>query len=140
FFFPGDSSGCCASATPASASEQPISKLVSVFISIFRRCTSVIYSSVFCNFPQPHEANAFTRHRSPNKFRAIARIWTQAMPDDVIKVDNGIMRFEGPGRDARNVDLNAEPMKTIVATIAAKKIYSDPTMVAFEGLYVPENG
>src|SRR6267154_3089389 len=64
----------------------------------------------------------------------------QAMSDDVIKVDNGIMRFEGPGRYARNVDLDAEPMKTIVATMAAKKIYSDPTMVAFEGLYVPENG
>jgi hypothetical protein len=64
----------------------------------------------------------------------------QAMPDDVIKIDNGIMRFEGPGRYARNVDLDAEPMKTIVATMAAKKIYSDPTMVAFEGLYVPENG
>jgi len=64
----------------------------------------------------------------------------QAMPDDVIKIDNGIMRFEGPGRYSRNVDLDAEPMKTIVATMAAKKIYSDPTMVAFEGLYVPENG
>src|SRR5437763_11778447 len=49
----------------------------------------------------------------------------QAMPDDVIKIDNGIMRFEGPGRYARNVDLDAEPMKTIVATMAAKKIYSD---------------
>jgi hypothetical protein len=24
----------------------------------------------------------------------------QAMPDDVIKIDNGIMRFEGPGRYA----------------------------------------
>jgi hypothetical protein len=64
----------------------------------------------------------------------------QAMPDDVIKLDNGIMRFEGPGRYARNVDLDAEPMKTIVATMAAKKIYSDSTMEAFEGLYAPENG
>jgi imidazolonepropionase-like amidohydrolase len=64
----------------------------------------------------------------------------QAMPDDVVKVSNGIMRFEGPGRYARNVDLDAAPMKTVVATMAAKKIYSDPTMVAFEGLYVPENG
>jgi imidazolonepropionase-like amidohydrolase len=64
----------------------------------------------------------------------------QAMPDDVVKVSNGIMRFEGPGRYARNVDLDAEPMKTLVATMAAKKISSDPTMVAFEGLYVPENG
>src|SRR5438552_1347543 len=64
----------------------------------------------------------------------------QAMPDDVIKIDNGIMRFEGPGRYARKVDLDAEPMKTIVATMAAKKIYSDPTMVAFEGLHVQEDG
>ena len=64
----------------------------------------------------------------------------QAMPDDVVKVSNGIMRFEGPGRYARNVDLDAAPMKTLVATMAAKKISSDPTMVAFEGLYVPENG
>lgn len=29
---------------------------------------------------------------------------------------------------------------TIVATMAAKKIYSDPTMVVVEGRYVPENG
>jgi imidazolonepropionase-like amidohydrolase len=64
----------------------------------------------------------------------------QAMPDDVIKVSNGIMRFEGPGRYARNVDLDGAPMRTIVETMAAQKIYSDPTMVAFEGLYVPENG
>jgi imidazolonepropionase-like amidohydrolase len=64
----------------------------------------------------------------------------QAMPDDVIKVSNGIMRFEGPGRYARNVDLDADPMKTLVSTMAAKKISSDPTMVAFEGLYVPEHG
>lgn len=64
----------------------------------------------------------------------------QAMPDDVIKASNGIMRFEGPGRYARNVDLDAAPMKTLVATMAAKKISSDPTMVAFEALYVPENG
>jgi len=30
--------------------------------------------------------------------------------------------------------------KILVATMAAKKIYSDPTMVAFESLYVPDNG
>ena len=31
-------------------------------------------------------------------------------------------------------------MKSFVAMLAAKKIASDPTMVAFESLYVPENG
>jgi imidazolonepropionase-like amidohydrolase len=64
----------------------------------------------------------------------------QAMPDNVIAVSNGMMRFEGPGRYGKDVDLDGVPMKTIVATMAKKHIYSDPTMVAFEGLYVPDNG
>jgi imidazolonepropionase-like amidohydrolase len=58
----------------------------------------------------------------------------------VIAVSNGIMRFEGPGRHAKNVDLNNEALTRIITTMAEKGIYSDPTMVAFEGLYVPENG
>jgi imidazolonepropionase-like amidohydrolase len=64
----------------------------------------------------------------------------QAMPDSVIAVSNGIMRFEGPGRYSKDVDLDGTPMKTIVTTMAKKHIYSDPTMVAFESLYVPDNG
>jgi imidazolonepropionase-like amidohydrolase len=65
----------------------------------------------------------------------------QAMPDSVIAVSNGIMRFEGPGRYAKDLNLDTNPaIKSIVSTMAAKGIYSDPTMVAFEGLYVPENG
>lgn len=64
----------------------------------------------------------------------------QAVPDPVIAVSNGIARFEGPGRYAKDLDLSADPMKTLVATMAAKHIVSDPTMVAFESLYVPENG
>jgi imidazolonepropionase-like amidohydrolase len=64
----------------------------------------------------------------------------QAMPDDVIKVSNGIMRFEGPGRYAKDVNLESGPIKSLIAAMSSKKIYSDPTMVAFEGIYVPENG
>jgi hypothetical protein len=64
----------------------------------------------------------------------------QAMPDEVIKVSNGIMRFEGPGRYASDVDLEDAPIKNLIAAMASKRIYSDPTMVAFEGIYVPENG
>ena len=64
----------------------------------------------------------------------------QAMPESVIKASNGIMRFEGPGRYAKDVDLDALPMKSMVSRMATKHIYSDPTMVAFESLYVPENG
>jgi imidazolonepropionase-like amidohydrolase len=64
----------------------------------------------------------------------------QAMPDSVINESNGIMRFEGPGRYAKDVDLNGKPITDLISTMAAKGIYSDPTMVAFESLYVPDNG
>ncbi len=67
-------------------------------------------------------------------------VMMQAMPESVIPVDNGIMRFEGPGRYAKDVDLESAPIKAIVGAMVQKKIYSDPTMVAFESLYVPENG
>jgi imidazolonepropionase-like amidohydrolase len=67
-------------------------------------------------------------------------IMMQAMPGGVIKASNGIMRFEGPGRYAKDVDLDGPAIRTIVGTMASKHIYNDPTMVAFESLYVPENG
>ena len=67
-------------------------------------------------------------------------VMMQAMPDSVIPVSNGIMRFEGPGRYAKDVNLEGPAIKTIVGAMASKHIYSDPTMVAFESLYVPENG
>lgn len=70
----------------------------------------------------------------------INMVMMQAMPDEVVKVSNGIQRFEGPGRYARNVDIAAEPLKSLIQEMADKHIASDPTLVAFESLYVPENG
>jgi imidazolonepropionase-like amidohydrolase len=67
-------------------------------------------------------------------------VMMQAMPDSVIPASNGIMRFEGPGRYAKDVNLEGPAIKAIVGAMASKHIYSDPTMVAFESLYVPENG
>jgi imidazolonepropionase-like amidohydrolase len=64
----------------------------------------------------------------------------QAMPDSVIRESNGILRFEGPGRYAKDVNLEGAAMKEMIGTMASKHIYNDPTMVAFESLYVPENG
>jgi imidazolonepropionase-like amidohydrolase len=64
----------------------------------------------------------------------------QAMPDDVIKVSNGIARFEGPGRYARQTAVDGPALRELLQAMASKKIASDPTMVAFEGLYVPEMG
>lgn len=67
-------------------------------------------------------------------------ILMQAMPDSVIAVSNGIARFEGPGRYGRDVNIDARAMRTFITTMAERQIASDPTMVTFEGLYVPEMG
>ncbi|MBW8745352.1 MAG: amidohydrolase family protein [Sphingomonas sp.] len=64
----------------------------------------------------------------------------EAMPDDVVKTSNGINRFSGTGRYMKDVDLDAPPLKSLIATMAAKHIYSDPTLVVVESLFVPENG
>lgn len=64
----------------------------------------------------------------------------QAMPDDVVQHSNGMGRFSGTGRYMKDVDLDAEPMKSLIATMAAKRIYVDPTLVVVESLYMPENG
>jgi imidazolonepropionase-like amidohydrolase len=79
-------------------------------------------------------------HDGYDEITHINWIIMQAMPDDVIKVSNGIMRFEGPGRYAKDVDLDGIAINTIVNAMVNKHIYHDPTMVAFESLYVPENG
>ena len=67
-------------------------------------------------------------------------VMMQAMPQSVIDVSNGFARFEGPGRYAKEVDLNRASIADIVDVMARKHIYSDPTMVAFESIYMPENG
>jgi imidazolonepropionase-like amidohydrolase len=67
-------------------------------------------------------------------------VMMQAMPDEVVKTSNGMNRFEGTGKYAKDVDLNAEPMKSTIALMAKRHIVSDPTLVVVEGLYVPENG
>jgi imidazolonepropionase-like amidohydrolase len=67
-------------------------------------------------------------------------VMMEAMPDSVVATSNGINRFEGTGRYAKDVDLEAPPIRTLVATMAAHKIVSDPTLVVAESLFVPENG
>jgi imidazolonepropionase-like amidohydrolase len=64
----------------------------------------------------------------------------EGVPESVLETDNGIGRFEGPGRYAKDMDLHSPEMTALIQTMATKGIYSDPTMVAFEGLFVPENG
>lgn len=60
-------------------------------------------------------------------------VMMEAMPDEVVNQSNGLMRFQGPGRYARNVDLTAEPMRSLIADMARRHIVVDPTVAIFEG-------
>lgn len=85
---------------------------------------------------RPHDAIA----AGYDEITHIYFVMMQAMPDDVVNQSNGMQRFEGPGRYARNVDLGAEPLKSLVAEMASKKIIVDPTLVVVESKYASQNG
>ncbi|HEY1449229.1 MAG TPA: amidohydrolase family protein [Caulobacteraceae bacterium] len=64
----------------------------------------------------------------------------QAMPDEVVAKSNTLARMEGPAKFAKDMDLTADPMKSLIATMAASHIAADPTLVVVESLMVPDNG
>jgi imidazolonepropionase-like amidohydrolase len=67
-------------------------------------------------------------------------VMMEAMPDNVVATSNGINRFDGIGRYAKDVDLSGPVMSKLIQTMAEHKIASDPTLVVAESLFVPENG
>jgi imidazolonepropionase-like amidohydrolase len=64
----------------------------------------------------------------------------EAMPNDVVATSNGLNRFFGPGRYAKDIDLAAPPMAPFLATLAEKKIVVDPTLTVYEISFVPNQG
>jgi hypothetical protein len=64
----------------------------------------------------------------------------QAMPDEVVAKSNTAMRFLGPGKYFKDVDLDAEPMKTVIKTMARKHIVLDPTLVVVETILLADPG
>ncbi|HEX6660941.1 MAG TPA: amidohydrolase family protein [Sphingomicrobium sp.] len=64
----------------------------------------------------------------------------QAMPQEVVDKANTTMRMLGPGKYFKDVDLDAEPTKTVIRTMAEKKIVLDPTLVVVENVLLPEAG
>jgi len=64
----------------------------------------------------------------------------EAMPDEVVAKSNGLMRLLGPGKYFKDVKFDAEPMKSLIATMAAKKIVVDPTLVVVESVLTAEAG
>jgi imidazolonepropionase-like amidohydrolase len=64
----------------------------------------------------------------------------QAMPDEVVAKSNGLMRLLGPGKYFKDVKFDTEPMKSLIATMAEKKIVVDPTLVVVESVLMAEAG
>ena len=64
----------------------------------------------------------------------------QAMPQEVVDKANTTMRMLGPGKYFKDVDLDAEPTRTVIATMASKHITLDPTLVVVEGVLLADAG
>jgi len=64
----------------------------------------------------------------------------QAMPDEVVAKSNTTMRMLGPGKYFQDVNLDAEPTKTVIRTMAEKHIVLDPTLVVVEGVLLAKAG
>jgi imidazolonepropionase-like amidohydrolase len=67
-------------------------------------------------------------------------VMMEAMPDDVVATSNGINRFNGTGRYAKDVDLNGPVITSLIDLMVKKHTAVDPTLVVAESLFVPENG
>ncbi|RIX29480.1 amidohydrolase [Sphingomonas edaphi] len=64
----------------------------------------------------------------------------ESMPQEVVDKANTRQRMEGPAKFFKNVDLDAEPIKSFIAGLAAKKTVVDPTIVIFESMLTQDGG
>src|SRR5438067_2800360 len=64
----------------------------------------------------------------------------QAMPQEVVDKSNTTIRLVGPGKYFKDVDLDAEPTKTVIRTMAEKHIALDPTLVVVENVLLANAG
>ena len=67
-------------------------------------------------------------------------VMMQAMPADVVATSNGMNRFVGTGKYAKDVDLHSKAMSEFFDQLASHHTAVDPTLVTFEDLYVPDRG
>src|SRR5262249_8384214 len=67
-------------------------------------------------------------------------VMMQAMPDDVVQHSNGLPRMNGTARYAPDVNLHAPEMTAYLDELQHRHIAVDPTLVTFEGVFVPEPG
>jgi imidazolonepropionase-like amidohydrolase len=64
----------------------------------------------------------------------------QAMPQAVVDVSNTAARIEGPARYAKDLDLNAPPMRDFIAELAERGTWVDPTLALYEQSLTMDGG
>ena len=64
----------------------------------------------------------------------------ESMPKEVVDKANTRQRMEGPAKFFKDVNLEAEPMKGFIASLARTKTVVDPTIVIFEGMLTQDGG
>jgi imidazolonepropionase-like amidohydrolase len=64
----------------------------------------------------------------------------QGMPQEVVDAANTAARFEGPARHAKDLDLDAPPMRDFIAELAKRGTWVDPTLVIFESSFIMDGG
>lgn len=67
-------------------------------------------------------------------------VMMQAMPQDVVDRANTEQRMAGPAKYAKDIDLNAEPIRGMIAEFAKRGTIVDPTLVTFEDSFNKEKG
>ncbi len=67
-------------------------------------------------------------------------VMMQAMPADVVATSNGMNRFIGTAKYAKDVDLHSHAMSAYFDQLAAHHTAVDPTLVTFEDIYVSDRG
>lgn len=67
-------------------------------------------------------------------------VMMQAMPQDVVDRANTEQRMVGPAEHGKDVDLNGEPMRGMIAEFAKRHTIVDPTLVTFEDSFEKEKG
>jgi imidazolonepropionase-like amidohydrolase len=64
----------------------------------------------------------------------------QGMPQEVVDVANTAARIEGPARHAKDLDLDAPPMRDFIAELAERGTWVDPTLAIFEHALTMDGG
>ena len=77
-------------------------------------------------------------HAGYDEITKVNFVMMQALPDEIVKNSNGMNRFVGTGKYAKDVDLHSPAMTAYLDELASRHIAVDPTSQIPEDLYVPD--